>query len=770
MQFWRNPKIASCRKTGSPATKHRSRLLYIRDLHSCTNFLIDTGAAVSVFPASSQDKRRASNEYLTAVNSSKISTYGEKLLSLNFGLRRDFQWIFIIADVSTPIIGADFMAHFDLSVNINKKVLVDNTTHMKVHGMNTSVPSEGRIASTLISADKEFADLINKYSNILGPIEDMKLANPKVRHHIPTHGPPCRAKARPIALKHQVFTKQGISKMLKDGIIRPSNSEWSSPLHIVPKNDSWRMVGDYRRLNAQTKRDSYALPLLHDFSSQLCGTVIYSRLDLKNAFWQIPIADEDIGKTSVATPYGSYEFLRMNYGLSGASQTFQRHMDEVLRDLSVIESDGTRRNVVVFTYIDDILVASTSKDNHVKDLDAVLERLSENNLRVNPLKCQIGVEELEFLGHRINAQGISPTEEKVSALTNYTRPEKLKGLRRFLGMANFYRRFIPNGAALLMPLYALVSKNQSKKGNPVLVWTDSEIKAFDCAKNALKLGAMLAFPDPSVPLIIAADASNIAVGGTLYQICKGIKKPLGFYSKKLDKTQSKYSVFGRELLALAQSLKHFRRFVEGSELILITDHKPIIGAYLKPNDRDIARETRQLMFLSQFSPKMQYLKGDLNAAADALSRETDCNSINAMVFKSDVMSRQRLQDEQAKDAELQSILDGKNCVSLDLQRIDGIHCEVMHGKVRAYAPLALRNEIMSKIHDISHPGIKGTLRLVRERFVWPGIKKDVRTWAQNCLNCQRGKITRHNSTPVTQIQTMGAKFDEIHMDIVGPFP
>ena len=740
------------------------------DKNSKKNFLVDTGAAVSVFPASLSDKRRKSTEYLTAVNGSKINSYGEKLLSINFGLRRDFQWNFIIADVNTPIIGADFMGHFDLSVNIAKRTLVDNTTSLKVHGMNTSVPSEGRIASTLITADKEFLDIFKNFAKVLSQVDDSEVANPKVRHNIPTNGPPCRAKARPIPLKTQPFVKETISKLLKDGIIRPSNSEWSSPLHIVPKNESWRMVGDYRHLNAQTKRDTYALPLLHDFSSQLCGTKIYSRLDLKNAFWQIPIADEDIEKTNIATPYGSYEFLRMNYGLSGASQTFQRHMDEVLRDLTVTEPDGTKRNVIVFTYIDDILIASMSKEGHIKDLQAVLERLCKNNLRVNPLKCQIGVEELEFLGHHISAKGIAPTEDKVSALTNYKRPEKLKGLRRFLGMANFYRRFLPNGASLLMPLYGLVSRNQVKKGNPLLDWKECEIESFNNAKMALKQSTMLAFPNPAEPLIIAADASNTAVGGTLYQLINGDKKPLGFFSKKLDKTQSKYSVFGRELLALVQSLKHFRRFVEGSELILVTDHKPIIGACLKPNDRDIARETRQLIFLSQFNPKMQYLKGDLNAAADALSRDSECNAIKSMSYQSDIMSRQRLQDEQANDAELQSILDSNNSVSLDLQIIDGIHCEVMHGIVRAYAPLSLRKEIFKKIHNISHPGIKGTLRLVRERFVWPGMNKDVRVWSQNCVNCQRGKITRHNSTPVTQIPTMGAKFDEIHMDIVGPLP
>lgn len=722
-----------------------------------------------MFPASHQDKRRASNTFLTAVNSSKIRTYGEKLLSLNFGLRRDFQWIFIVADVSTPIIGADFMGHFDLSVNLKKRILVDNTTLLEVQGMNTSVPSEGRIASTLISAEKEFVDLLNRFSDVLNNTQDTKLSIPLVRHRIPTHGSPCRAKARPIPLRTQNFVKESISKMLKDGIIRPSNSEWSSPLHIVPKNESWRMVGDYRRLNAQTKRDTYALPLLHDFSSQLCGTKIYSRLDLKDAYWQIPIADEDIGKTNVVTPYGSYEFLRMHFGLSGASQTFQRHMDEVFRDLTVIDPNGTRRNVVVFTYIDDILIASQSKADHLVDLQAVLERLCKNKLRVNPLKCQIGVEELDFLGHRISAKGIAPNEDKVSALSNYKRPEKLKGLRRFLGMINFYRRFIPNGASTLMPLYDLVARNQQKKGNPILNWTDHETTAFETAKTTLKVGTMLAFPDVSKPLIIAADASNTAVGGTLYQISDGIKTPLGFYSKKLDKTQAKYSVFGRELLALVQSLKHFRRFVEGSELILQTDHKPIVGACLKPNERDIARETRQLIFLSQFNPKMQYLKGEQNAAADALSRSTDCNAITSNC-EFDIISRQRLLDEQAQDAELQSILDGNNRVSLELQLIDGIHCEVMHGKVRAYAPLTLRSEIMQNIHELSHPGIKGTLRLVRERFVWPGIKKDVRQWAQNCIKCQRAKITRHNTTPVAQIPTTGAKFDEIHMDIVGPLP
>jgi hypothetical protein len=242
---------------------------------------------------------------------------------------------------------------------------------------------------------------------------------------------------------------------------------------MVPKKDnSWRPVGDYRALNKITKPDTYTLPFLTDFTAELNGKKVFARIDLKSAFLQVPIHPDDIPKTTVVTPFGSYEFLKMNFGLSSASQTFQRFLDEALRDLSAPTSEGGSRPVTFFNYIDDILIASDDDEQHLEDMRALFTRLTHHGLKINPLKCELGASQLDFLGHRITSEGIAPLPEKVKAIQDFQRPEKAKGLRRFLGMLNFYRRFLPRAASTLAPLYAKFAgiastkKTQLSPGHP----------------------------------------------------------------------------------------------------------------------------------------------------------------------------------------------------------------------------------------------------------------------------------------------------------------
>ena len=245
-------------------------------------------------------------------------------------------------------------------------------------------------------------------------------------------------------------------------IIRPSNSPWSSPLHMVAKpSGGWRACADYRALNAVSEDDRYPMPHLQDFAINLEGKQIFSKIDLVRAYNQVPMNAADIAKTAIVTPFGLFVYIRMPFGLKNAAQTFQRCMDRVFRDLPF-----------VYIYLDDILIASNSPDEHRKHLRQLFERLADFGLVVNPTKCVLGKSSLEFICHCVTSSGVRPLQERVQHITYFPRPQSTKSLKAFLGMLNFYRRFVPQAAAILNPFYDLVNV---KDGEFEAAWTFTNI-------------------------------------------------------------------------------------------------------------------------------------------------------------------------------------------------------------------------------------------------------------------------------------------------------
>ena len=323
-----------------------SRRLFIRDRISNLSFLVDTGSDVSILPANNVQKRNPPQQTIFAANSSEIHVYGQKTLSLDFKLRRIYSWTFLIANVTTPILGADFLHWNELVPDLRNKCLRDLKTKFQSMGQ----VREATVHSVkTITGNSVYHALLSEFPSLTKLPDPNQPVKHSTVHFIPTVGPPVVAKPRRLAPDRLKIAKAEFQNMIQLGHLRPSRSNYASPLHMVPKKGTleWRPVGDYRALNAQTIKEKYPIPCIADFTSELHGTKMFSHIDLIKAYHQIPINPDDIPKTAICTPFGLFESTRMQFGLCNASATFQRFIDEVTRNLPG-----------VYAFVDDILIAS----------------------------------------------------------------------------------------------------------------------------------------------------------------------------------------------------------------------------------------------------------------------------------------------------------------------------------------------------------------------------------------------------------------------------
>ncbi|BHF78584.1 hypothetical protein SprV_0602169700 [Sparganum proliferum] len=347
-----------------------------------------------------------------AANTSQISTFGICSLALDIGLRRLFHWVFVVADIPCTILGADFLAAFDLLMDCRQSRLHEKITNLTVKDISSS---DAPCQLTVLDPEPEnrFWQLLAEYPDLTRPKFNDSLPPQDVVHNIRTTGPLVFSRPRHLAPTCLVAAKAEHEHILQMNIICQSESPWASPLHMVPKaaTDDWRPCGDYSAQNNITVPDSYPAPRLQDFAGTLFGKCVFSNIDLVRAFHQIPIAPEDVSKTAVTTTFGLFDCLRMPFGLHNASQTFQRFVDRVLRGLPF-----------VYVYIDDLLVASSTAEEHMEHLASVFDRLQQFGVVLNPSKCVFCVPSLEFLGHLVDSNGIHPLPSKLAAIRVFLPP------------------------------------------------------------------------------------------------------------------------------------------------------------------------------------------------------------------------------------------------------------------------------------------------------------------------------------------------------------
>lgn len=461
----------------------------------------------------------------------------------------------------------------------------------------------------------------------------------KVKHQIKLSDETSfKHRPRPIRPQDLDAVRRHLQELSEAGVIRESESCFSSPIVVVKKkNGDIRLCIDYRKLNLQTIKDAYALPNLEETFSALSGSKWFSVLDLKSGYYQIEVDEADKHKTAFVCPLGFWEFNRMPQGVTNAPSTFQRLMERCMGDINLKE---------VLVFLDDLIVFSDSIEEHETRLLHVLSRLKEYGLKLSLEKCKFFQESVRYLGHIVSRNGVETDPQKIEALKTWPSPRNLKELRLFLGFAGYYRRFIQDFSKIVKPLNDLtVGYPPLRKGSRLKEdhnqyfqpsepfggrWTDSCQEAFKTIIDKLTTAPVLGFANPKLPYVLHTDASTVGLGAALYQEQDGMMRVIAFASRGLSRSESRYPAHKLEFLALKWAVTDkFCDYLYGCSFTVVTDSNPL--TYLLTTAKLDATSYRWLSALSTFNFQIQYRAGRRNLDADGLSRRPHPAPVNDQV-------------------------------------------------------------------------------------------------------------------------------------------
>uniref|UniRef100_A0A5S6QTC1 RNA-directed DNA polymerase n=1 Tax=Trichuris muris TaxID=70415 RepID=A0A5S6QTC1_TRIMR len=602
----------------SPAFLYNRQLFFIQDRLSKIKFLVDTGSQVSVLPTQSHQQRLPDSTALLAANGARIATYGTRRLTVDFGMGSPFKWSFLIASVRYPILGADFLRHFNLLVDVKRQQLINARTR------------------------------------------------PQASRQSPTPHPSPFSPTHVVHDRDRTVARGGCHRRSYEPLSR--NSTPCCGWELFKQPGTWRPCGDYRKLNNITKADRH----------------VFSKLDLVRAYQQIPVHDKHIPKTAVTTPFGLF-------------------MDEVTRGLDFC-----------FVYLDDILVASKTEQEHDDHLELLFQRLTQYGVRLNPDKSAYDRSRKKWTSSSVSLRRLASENCDVSSA----------------------------------PFERLLSSQPDKQ---VIHFSPELCHAFERVKQALADAVLLTHPAENAPLALVVDASDIAAGAVLQQKVNGQWAPLSFFSQRFQPRETRYSAF------------------EGRQFTIWTDHKPLVQALKRGTGMHCPREVRQLDYITSFTSDIRHIKGKNNAVADALSRV----SLNALSFILDSADLKALAAEQETGTDLQRMISSPalRMTKVEVPNLNvTLWCDLSHDRVRPFVPASWRRKVFSILHSPSHPGIRATRRLITQHYIWPSMNRDIAHMVRNCDLCQRTKIQRHTKAPPTVFHIPAHRFDHVHLDLVGPFP
>lgn len=494
------------------------------------------------------------------------------------------------------------------------------------------------------------------------------------------HDRPIAYQPRRLAFSDQEKLRTILEKLKSDGVIRPSDSEYASPIVLVRKiNGETRLCVDYREINKITVRENFPTPLIEDHLDRLRDKRFFSKLDLKSGFHHVKVSDSSIKYTSFVTPLGQYEYLRMPFGLTNAPRVFQRFTNKIFRPL--IEQNK------ILLYLDDILIATEDIDEHLRILAEVFRLAQEHRLNFRLDKCSFLYTEITYLGYLIDEKGIRPSKEHVDAVANYAIPRTVRQVQQFIGLASYFRRFIPDFSRVAKPLYDIVKSNNFKFGS-------EENEAFERLRDCLSGQPILAIYSPKLPTELHCDASSNGFGAILLQKQQsGELLPIAYFSRRTTPIESRYHSFELECLAVVYALKRFHVYLSGIQFKILTDCDSFRLTLSKQTINP--RISRWAMFLQAYDFVIEHRPGNRMKHVDALSR---CNSVLILEGNS---FEQVLALKQGQDEEINAIrerLEKGEDRSFELR--DGlVYKKVKNDKLLFYVPFRMEGNVIRTCHD-----------------------------------------------------------------------
>ena len=598
-----------------------------------------------------------------------------------------------------------------------------------------------------------------------------------------------------------------VQRMLEAEVIAPSMSEWASPVILVPKPDkSLRFCVDYRKLNSITKRDSYPMPRMDECIDSLGSANIFSTLDCNSGYWQLPIAERDQDKTTFTCHAGSYKFIRMPFGLRNAPATFQRAMDIIL-------SRVRWKHCIV--YLDDIIVFSDTRDDHLSHLDEVLRLLKEAGVTLRLAKCDFFKAEVKYLGHVIRPGRLGMLRKNVEAIEKAEVPKTKTQMRSFLGMCNVYRRFIKGYARIAHPLSRRTSKDFPETWDDL---SEEEITAFKTLKRCLVTAPILALPREGHPYTLDTDASAYQVGCCLLQEQPdGNLLPVGYWSRSLTPAEKNYSSTEKECLAIVWATLHLRPYLERSRFTIRTDHDALKWLLNLRDPR--GRLARWGLRLQEFDFDIQYRPGSSHALADGPSRlstagldkshlndEIPClprgskhlfrpqtkdersetpspqgeitsallvrNDELRLPISVDEMLSEQSCDEYCQWARRQMDLSTESPFAIDQHGVL-IRRSPLDGTLQVVVPESLRRRVLDIAHHppiSAHPGRSRMYQTLRRDFYWPSMTVDIHFTVDSCDACARNRIKDQRNVYPMKLFPATNPLEYVAMDILGPLP
>lgn len=665
------------------------------------------------------------------------------------------------------ILGSDFCKKFLLQIDyknncwhVQSKESSDNLA--VVSSVSTNVITE---LCSLENLSSEERDAVNKLINSFKEIssENRLGRTTRILLNIDTgDSKPFKQRQYPLSPYMLNILNKELDSMIELGVVEPSHSPWCSPVLLVKKSSGeYRFCFDGRKLNAVTKHDSYPLPRVDRILSMLRDAKFISSIDLRKAFWQIPLDESSKEKTAFAIPgRGLFQFSVVPFGLCNSAQTQQRLMDAVF---------GPKYEPNIFVYLDDIIIVSKTFEQHLKLLEEVKERLQDANLTINIDKCEFFKTSLKYLGYVIDYKGIRTDPDKVAAMVNYPRPTTTTEIKRFIGMCSWYRRFISHFSSLVSPINDLLKGKKKKEG---IEWTTEAEKSFIKIKEALVSAPILCSPDFTKPFVIQSDASDVGVGGVLTQNLDGEEKVIAFASRSLTRAERIQPITQRECLAVIFCIEKFRPFVEGTRFTVITDHFSLI--WLNNLKDPTGKLARWAVKLQQYSFDLVHRKGKLNVVPDALSRivHPEVTTINI-----DLNSLDRhyvnLREKITQHPELYPKWKIQNdCVYKICPNNAVIPTNLSEWKL--LVPKTQRIDVMKNCHEpptCAHFGFYKTFSRVQELYYWPRMRQDILKFVRSCRMCGAQKCSQNSRMGLMGSEkTVKFPWQIIATDILGPLP